>query len=155
MAIRKNNITLRNLENRLRAFKEYLPEFLEASVRSQEQAIVSAVTDSQLFREGINGLGVKIKDYRPYTLRTIKKKARKGQPTDRVTLRDTGKFHESMFIVFDSEGFYITSNDEKAKWIVKRYGEAIYRLTDQNLTRIVKNNIREELIKRIKQAIKG
>ena len=90
----------------------------------------------------------------PYTARTIKNKKRKGQPTTRVTLRDTGAFHESMYVVFDSEGFYITASDDKTQELVNKYGEEIFRLTDKNFTRIVRSHIRKELIKRLKQIIK-
>lgn len=154
MAIKRYNATLRNLEYRLRAFKDSLPTLLEDIVRSKEDVIVSAIANDQLYRRGINGNGEKIMDYMPYTARTIKNKKRKGQPTTRVTLRDTGAFHESMYVVFDSEGFYITSDDEKAQYIVKKYGGEIFRLTDKNFTRIIRSHVRKELVKRLKQAIK-
>ena len=88
----------------------------------------------------------------PYRPSTIRKKKKKGQPTTRVTLKDTGEFYESMFVVFDSEGFYITSSDDKTKYLVKKYGNTIFRLTDKNLTRILRSHIRKELVKHIKQA---
>ena len=154
MAIKRYNATLRNLEYRLRAFKDSLPMLLEDIVRDKEDVIVSAIADDQLYRRGINGKGKKIMDYMPYTASTIKNKKRKGQPTTRVTLRDTGAFHESMYVVFDSEGFYITASDEKTQGLVENYGEEIFRLTDKNFTRIIRSHIRKELVKRLKQAIK-
>lgn len=154
MSIKRYNATLRNLEYRLRIFKDSLPTLLEDIVRSKEDVIVSAIADDQLYRRGINGRGEKIMDYAPYAARTIENKKRKGQPTTRVTLRDTGDFHKSMYVVFDSEGFYITSDDEKAKYLVEKYGGEIYRLTDKNFTRIIRSHIRKELVKRLKQAIR-
>ena len=154
MAIKRYNATLRNLEYRLRAFKDSLPMLLEDIVRDKEDVIVSAIADDQLYRRGINGKGKKIMDYMPYTARTIKNKKRKGQPTTRVTLRDTGAFHESMYVVFDSEGFYITASDEKTQGLVEKYGEEIFRLTDKNFTRIVRSHIRKELVKRLKRVIR-
>lgn len=154
MAIKRYNATLRNLEYRLRIFKDSLPTLLEDIVRSKEDVIVSAIADDQLYRRGINGRGEKIMDYEPYAARTIENKKRKGQPTTRVTLRDTGDFHKSMHVIFDSEGFYVTSDDEKAKYLVKKYGGEIYRLTDKNFTRIIRSHIRKELVKRLKQAIR-
>lgn len=154
MSIKRYNATLRNLEYRLRIFKDSLPTLLEDIVHSKEDVIVSAIADDQLYRRGINGRGEKIMDYAPYAARTIKNKKRKGQPTTRVTLRDTGDFHKSMYVVFDSEGFYITSDDEKAKYLVKKYGGEIYRLTDKNFARIIRSHIRKELVKRLKQAIR-
>ena len=154
MAIKRYNATLRNLEYRLRAFKDSLPMLLENIVRDKEDVIVSAIADDQLYRRGINGKGVKIMDYMPYAPRTIQNKKRKGQPTTRVTLRDTGAFHESMYVVFDSDGFYVTASDDKTQELVNKYGEEIFRLTDKNFTRIVSSHIRKELIKRLKQIIK-
>ena len=154
MAIKRYNATLRNLEYRLRAFKDSLPMLLEDVVRSKEDVIVSAIANDQLYRRGINGKGEKIMDYMPYTAKTIKNKRKKGQPTTRVTLRDTGAFHESMFVVFDSEGFYITASDEKTQDLVEKYGKEIFRLTNKNFTRIVRSHIRKELTKRLKRAIR-
>jgi hypothetical protein len=52
--------------------------------------IIDANAEEQLFEQGINRLGVDIMDYRPYTPLTIAIKEEKGQPTNRVTLRDEG-----------------------------------------------------------------
>ena len=154
MAVKRYNATLRNLEYRLRAFKDSLPMLLEDIVRDKEDVIVSAIADDQLYRRGINGRGEKIMDYAPYVPKTIQNKKRKGQPTTRVTLRNTGAFHESMYVVFDSEGFYITASDEKTQGLVEKYGEAIFRLTDKNFTRIIRSHVRKELTKRLKRAIR-
>lgn len=154
MAIKRYNATLRNLEYRLRAFRDYLPIMLEDIIMDKEDVIVSAIVNDQLYRRGINGKEVKIMSYAPYTETTKKIKARKGQPTTRVTLRDTGAFHESMFVVFDSEGFYVTASDDKTQKLIDKYGEEIFRLTDKNLTRILRSHVRKELVKRIKQAIR-
>lgn len=152
MAVKRYNATLRNLEYRLRAFKDSLPELLEDIIRDKEDVIVSAIADDQLYRRGINGRGEKIMDYMPYTPRTIQNKKRKSQPTTRVTLRDTGAFHESMYVIFDSEGFYITASDEKTQDLVEKYGEEIFRLTDKNFT--IRSHVRKELVKRLKKAIR-
>lgn len=154
MAVKRYNATLRNLEYRLRAFKDNLSMYLEDIIRDKEDVIVSAIADDQLYRRGINGRGEKIMSYMPYTAKTIQNKKRKGQPTTRVTLRDTGAFHKSMFVVFDSEGFYVTASDEKTEELVKKYGEEIFRLTNKNFTRIVRSHIRKELVKRLKRAIR-
>lgn len=153
MAINRYNATLRNLEYRLRTFRDNLPLYLEDAVMAKEKEIVSAIADDQLYRRGINGREEKIMDYAPYAPRTIVEKMRKGQPTTRVTLRDTGEFHRSMFVVFDSDGFYVTSNDEKAKWLIQKYGETIFRLTNKNFTRLVRVHVRREIAKRLRQAI--
>lgn len=152
--MKKHNTSLRNLEYRLRAFKEHLPSMLEDIILDKEDVITSAVADNQLYRRGINGKEVKIASYAPYAESTIKKKKKKGQPTSRVTLRDTGDFHRAMFIVFEPDGFYVTSEDYKTPFLVKKYGDEIFRLSDKNLTRILRSHVRKELIKRIKAIAK-
>lgn len=154
MAVKRYNASLRNLEYRLRAFKDSLPMLLEDIVRDKEDVIVSAIADDQLYRRGINGKGEKIMDYMPYTATTVRIKKKKGQPTTRVTLRDTGDFHNSMFVVFDAEGFYVTASDDKTPELIEKYGGEIFRLTDKNLTRIIRSHIRKELVKRLKKAVK-
>lgn len=154
MRVKRYNSSLRNLTYRLRAFRDSLPRLLEDVVRSKEDVIISAIADDQLYRRGIEGRGVKIMSYAPYTKTTIKIKNKKRQPTTRVTLRDTGAFHKSMFLVFDSEGFYVTSSDEKTGALIAKYGDTIFRLTDQNFNRILNKHIRRELIKQLKKAVR-
>ena len=154
-AVKRYNASLRNLEYRLRAFKEIIPQALEEIIRSKEDVIISAIADDQLYRRGVNGRDEKIMDYAPYTATTVRIKQRKGQPTTRVTLRDTGSFHQSMYVVYDSEGFYITSSDQKTEELKAKYGAGIFRLTNKNFNRILKVHIRRGLAKKLKEAIKG
>lgn len=154
MAIKRYNASLKNLEYRLRAFKDSLPTLLEDIIHDKEDVIVSAIANDQLYRRGITGMGEKIMSYMPYKPKTIKVKKKKGQPTTRVTLRDTGAFHKAMHVVFDSEGFYITSDDEKMVYLVKKYGQEIFRLTNENFNRILRSHIRKELVRRLKKTIK-
>ena len=148
------NTSLRNLEYKLRRFKDNLPTLLKEIILDKEDVIISAIADDQLYRRGIDGAGIKIMNYAPYSPRTIQIKREKGQPTTRVTLRDTGAFHEAMHIEFTDDGFYITSDDEKTPALVEKYGEKIFRLTDKNLNRIIRSHIRKELIKRTKNQLK-
>lgn len=149
------NATLRNLEYRLRAFRDYLPSMLCEIIMDNEKYIVDTIRNTQLYRRGINGRGIKIMDYAPYAPRTIQAKRRKGQPTTRVTLRDTGAFHGSMFLVVDDEGFYVTSDSKLTPILTKKYGDTIFRLTNENFTRIVRQKLRRELVRRIRQTVAG
>ena len=151
---KKVGVTFRNLEYRLRTFRDSLPELLEDIIRSKEDVIVAAIANDQLYRRGITGTGEKIMSYAPYSPRTIKAKLKKGQPTTRVTLRDSGDFHRAMHLVFDTDGFYITSEDKKTPFLVSKYGPAIFELTRENLNRIVRAHIRKELVRRLKNTVK-
>ena len=91
--------------------------------------------------------------YAPYKDSTIRYKIKKGQPTNRVTLFDTGSFYGNMYVIADAEGFYIISKDPKTEKIIAKYGNDIFRLTDSNFTNIVRNYIRPEIIRRLKEVI--
>lgn len=110
-------------------------------------------TEQQLYERGENALGVSISDYMPYAPLTIDIKTMKGQPTDRVTLRDTGDFHESFFIRADNNGFTIDATDWKREKLVNKYGRQIFGLTDENKTYLAKEILLPELIKKTKETL--
>lgn len=147
------NGTLKNLENRLRAFQGHTPEMLKEIILKHKDTIVELVTQRQLYEQGIEGFGKKIMDYKPYALSTIKAKRRKNQPYSRVTLKNKGNFYRQTYIVFNSDGFYITSRSKVTPILVKKYGRSIFRLTDQNLTYVIKEIVRKELVTRLKATL--
>lgn len=145
------NLSIRNLANRLRKFRDILDEELEKEIMAHQDEIVALIAHEQLFYEGATGRGVEIASFAPYAPRTIRNKQRKGQPYDRVTLRDTGKFHGSLHLEFDNEGFLVVSEDPKSKYLTKKYGKDILRLSDENLKYIMKEFIRPEIQKKFKE----
>lgn len=150
------NASIRNLEYRLRKFKDELPLVLEDAVYASEEAIISAIAYDQLYKRGINGKGIKIADYKPYTEYTKRIKKLKGQPTTRVTLKNFGDFYQNMYVVFDDTypgGFYITSSDWKTDELTAKYGPEIFRLTNENFTRIVKTHIRKKVQKLLRKRL--
>lgn len=149
------NASIRNLVYRLRKFKDVLDQELKDEIMRNEEVIVKMVAEEQLYELGIEGRGIEIASYRPYTPRTIKKKQRKGQPYDRVTLRDTGEFHKSLKVVFDDNGFYVTSTDDKAQYLLERYGKTIFRLTNENLKILLNEYIRPSLKVKLKNFIQN
>lgn len=144
--------TLRNMIYRLRKFKPYVEEYLVMYLSSAEveDLLTSAVANSQLYRRGIEGFGRKIMDYAPYAPYTIRLKKEKGQPHTRVTLKDTGAFYEGFVVIATSEGFYITSTDEKTEALTEKYGDSIFRLTRDNFNRFLKAHVRKDLVKYLK-----
>lgn len=149
------NLTVRNLVYRLRKFKSILDQELKNEILRHEDVIVEMIAQGQLYELGIEGRGREIMSYMPYRPRTIKKKLKKGQPTNRVTLKDTGSFYASLHVEFDDDGFYVTSTQEKAKFLLKKYGKTIFRLTDQNLKTLLDNYIRPSLKEKMKEYIKN
>lgn len=147
------NTTLRNLEYRLRKYQDSLNAYLKESIIVNKDKIIGTL-QNQLYQRGINGAGEKIMDYAPYRAKTIARKKRKGQPTTRVTLKDTGAFYRGMNIFFDPAGFYINSSVSYTKDLKKKYKPLIFRLTNQNFTKIVRIYLRRFLVKKLKEELK-
>lgn len=145
------NASIRNLVYRLRKFKPVLEGYLKEEVENREDFLVSCI---QLQLDmGLDGYYDEIKP--PYAPRTIQNKIRKGQPTNRVTLKDTGKFYNSLHVDFDNDGFRIVSNDEKAKYLLAKYGNAIFRLQNEDISRFLRIYIRPVLAERMKEYIEN
>lgn len=107
----------------------------------------------QMYEEGTNSLGVSIMDYRPYHPLTIQIKSEKGQPTDRVTLRDTGDFQQSFTLTADNQGFTIDADDWKRDELVEKYGEDIFGLTEENKIKVASEILLPELINKVKETL--
>ncbi len=104
--------------------------------RSIMDLIVKLNTENQLFK-GIRSDGTEITP--PYTGYTISIKTEKNQPTDRVTLKDTGDFYESFVAYVDgSKDIIITSNPIKVDEfgfttnLIEKYGDKIEGLTEES-----------------------
>lgn len=149
------NLSVRNLVYRLRRFKSILDAELKNEIMSHEKEIIEMIAFGQLYERGIDGRGIEIMSYKPYKPSTIRKKLRKHQPTNRVTLKDTGSFYASLHLECDDEGFYVVSSQEKAKILKKVYGKTILKLSNANLKILLNNYIRPSLKEKMKNYIKN
>lgn len=97
-------------------------------------------TKVQLFDYGEDARGVQLAavggGYAPSTIRI---KSRKGQPTNRVTLKDTGDFYKSFDVqVKPNADFSITSDSIKnGVDLHKRWGENIEGLQPENVVLVM------------------
>lgn len=149
------NLSIRNLIYRLRKFKSVLDEELQTELKHNEDVIIKMITNEQLYERGIEGMGVEIASYAPYKYSTIRSKRYKNQPYNRVTLKDTGKFYESLELIIDDNGFYIDSYDSKAPDLLEKYGKTIFRLTNENLKILLNEYIRPSLTSKLANYIKN
>lgn len=140
------NASIKNLVYRLRKFKPVLESALKEEVEKNADFLTDAIRIQ--LDLGLDGYYNEIQP--PYAPRTIKNKIRKGQPTDRVTLKDTGKFYDSLHVEFYNDGFRIVSNDGKSKYLIAKYGEPILRLPNEDFTRFLNYYIRPALAERMK-----
>lgn len=86
-----------------------------------------------------------------YAANTIAIKKRKGQPYDRVTLRDTGEFHRAFRLQVIGDELVEDSDVEYSPSLEKKYSPAIWGLNDENfetyidddLTPLIKEKVSE------------
>lgn len=146
------NTSLRNLVYRLRKFKDILDDELTLEILNNEDLITEMIRN-QLY-SGNDGYTMSIQP--PYALSTIKRKLKKGQPIDRVTLRDTGEFYKSLHVAFDEDGFFVASSDQELSNILKaRYGSPILRLSNENLKELIWKHIRPSLTEKMKEYLQN
>lgn len=136
------------LLNKVRAFNGKLEDgtYMMDIVKRCEADICEMNSQQQLYDRGVDNLGVGISTYMPYAPLTISIKTAKGQPTDRVTLRDEGDFYAAFSLRIDNEAFEITSDDWKTDKLVSRYGAQIFGLTNDNASALAHDYIYPDLL---------
>lgn len=139
--------------NAVRQFRTNIIKIALDEVLENEPFIVDLVSEDQLFEKGIRGDEVFIADFAPYSPVTIEIKQAKGQPTDRVTLRDEGDYHASFYIKIGSDHWEIKASDWKAEELSMQYGEEILQLTDENLTEVIWSYIYTGLMLKFRNAV--
>ena len=146
-----------DLRKRVADFNEALTSgrIIQNIIWDNEAYIVDLNAEEQLFEQGINRLGVEISDYAPYSPVTIAIKEAKGQPTNRVTLRDEGDFESSFFLEVGDKQFAIKASDFKTEDLIKKYGRQILGLTDENIAILIWQYIYPDLMDEAKKQIYG
>lgn len=127
--------------------------YVEEIIRDNEQIVINLNQQDQLYNKGITSTSKDISSYRPYKSLTIKIKQEKGQPTDRVTLRDRGDFYEGFYVRYFEEGFLINSTDDKTQELKDKYGKDIFGLTNENISNLLHTEIIPILIKQYKDRL--
>ena len=120
----------------------------EITKQKETQEFLIFVLQEQLFQSGEDGLGNTLGDYTPFT---VSVKRSKGQPTDRITLKDTGDFYKSYFITSFKGGFIIDANAKKKDTdLFERYGDDVLLPTAESLE-LIAEYYEERLIEYIKE----
>lgn len=115
-----------------------------------EPEILDWNTEEQLFNQGQDATGQPIQPpYRPFTIMV---KRQKGQPTDRVTLRDTGAFHRSFRVDWQPDEFRINATDGKTGKLTQAYGPEIFGLDDAGQQELI-DMLREPVIENFRKAV--
>lgn len=148
---------IQNLINKVKKFNEDLVngKYIATVCMNNEEYIVKMNADEQLFEQGKNALGVDISSYMPYTQVTIAIKHEKGQPVNRVTLRDTGAFEKSFFLHCDNKQIIIFARDKKTQKLSKKYGPEIFGLTSENKNKLIWEKIYPYLVENLLKLLKN
>lgn len=146
-----------NLRQRVTEFNELLQSgrLIQSIILENEYVITDMNSEDQLYEQGINRLGVNIMDYAPYSPLTIEIKKEKGQPYNRVTLRDEGDFEQSFYVEADRQQFTIKAADWKTEDLIQRYGRQILGLTEENKIILIWEYMYPELKAKTKEYIYG
>lgn len=130
-------------------------KWVQQIIWDNDAYIIDLNAENQLYEQGVNNLGVDISDYMPYSPLTIEIKEAKGQPTNRVTLRDEGDFEASFYLEVSDKQFEIKASDFKTEALIKKYGRQILGLTPENINRVIWDYIYPDLYKQTKNVLYG
>lgn len=140
---------LDDLLRELRSFDSNAEEIAVHTARLFEAEILDMNTEDQLFSRGEDSKGASLGKYAPLTI-SIKKGL--GQPTNRVTLKDTGDFHRSFFARFVGKYITIGATDSKAYKLETKYSKDIFGLSDNNVQELI-TMLKPEMINEFRRII--
>ena len=140
---------LNELEALVLQIRDSIPAWIKAAVENNKEVIIDLQTQVQMY-QGNTSEDSEILP--PYAESTKKRKLANQQPIDRVTLKDTGKFYESIEVDVRNDEFEIKSPIQYSIYLVRKYG-AIFGLTPKNLEKFVLDYIVPEIKKNIDELI--
>lgn len=122
-----------------------LPQVLTATVGEVVRANGHVLEDANTAQLA-EGLDADNRDITPeYAPLTVEIKQVKGQPTDRVTLRDTGDFYAGIVAQVRGEAVEMVGTDPKTQQLQQDYGNAIIGLSDAAVDEFREDYVRPEL----------
>ena len=142
---------LEDLLNKILSLEGKEDEIIEEITNYDEtQLFLIKVLQEQLFSSGEDGLGNSLGSYTPFT---VSEKIKKGQPYDRITLKDTGDFYESYFINAFKGGFVIDANAQKTSGnLFVRFGDDVL-LPNPETLELIKDYYVQQLIEYFKKLL--
>lgn len=108
------------ITKKLRLNKSEMNEIARQIIQQNEAFIVGLNRGRLYLGEYTNEQKIS-PEYTPFT-KSIKQG--KGQPSDRVTLRDTGDFYQSIYVKANKDSFYTGATDPKTKELQEKYEDA-------------------------------
>lgn len=130
----------------IRNFEKLTPEVLVFNALDRNPEIQKRILDlvriEQLFKKGVDGDGRDLNTMTQsgfgYSASTKARKRRKNQPTNRVTLFDTGEFYKSFRLILNRSEFHIEAQGQKPNGnLFDDFGNAIIDLSNESIDRVV------------------
>lgn len=109
--------------------------------------VLDYLTNKQWFQKGEKSDGKKIKP--GYKAITIKLKKKKGDPYDRVTLRDTGTLYRSIDLIVGERSLIMQVSVDYYAALEKKYGKRIAGIQKEFLQEFCDNYILPQIEKNI------
>ncbi len=142
---------LDNLQRTVLMLQQSINLSIQESINRNKEVIKQLQTQEQMY-QGRDSKGIDIKP--AYADSTIKIKKKKGLPTDRVTLFDTGDFYNSLEVVAGKSDMIIRTVISYSVYIVAKYQDVLgldqeswTKFLDQYTIPIIKNNFDDIITK--------
>ena len=137
-------MSLDRLDSLARALKS-LPGLLTRTVGEVAQANNYVLEDANAaqLEAGLDADGRQLTP--EYAELTIELKQQKGQPTDRVTLRDSGAFYAGIVAQVRSDAIALEGTDPKTRELQEKYGDDIIGLSEAAVAEFREDYVRPEL----------
>lgn len=137
---------------------EVAANILKLDLRTAIPQIINEDSENLADRQAMQmNLGFKSND-RPitpeYSPFTIEEKRKKGQPADRVTLRDTGAFQAAIRVYADHMAIVFGSDDSKTSKLEEKYTKDIFGLNTNFTEDWVNESFYPKLKKHIEEVAK-
>jgi hypothetical protein len=132
--------------------RDYIARLQLITEQSQEDAILGIIRDNEATAVDLNlkqlfsGKDVHGEPLKPeYSATTVAIKKAKGQPTDRVTLKDEGDFYRSFFMVAQQFPVFFDARDAKTGLLAERYGD-LFGLDENSIREFNQDYLKEQLL---------
>ena len=142
---------LDSLRSSVKAIEEVIYPTLSDVINTNSNALKEILTERQLFDKGQDSRGSRIKP--SYAQTTISIKRKKNQPTDRVTLKDSGDYYDSISFEGKTKTMVITASIGYASFLSKKYGSDILGVQDMGFETFYNKYIEPQMTQNINSII--
>ncbi len=112
--------TVSRFNAKLLELKNSINKSIQISISTNKAVLIEQQTDGQ-FDKGQDSQGIQFVPKYAFSTKVAKRRKVPSQPTDRVTLRDTGKLYGNIDIQAQTTQAIITANVEYFKYLIAHY----------------------------------